>query len=68
MREPITFRKVLDEEGNFLYLQLLQGENIINLQLGQLMPDERTPNKWPFVRETIDRIAEQTKVEAYSKE
>lgn len=56
--KEITFKKVLDDEGNFKYLELLQGNQTITLSLGNTFASGNHSYVWDVLKETVDKIAE----------
>ena len=65
--KDIAFKQVLDNEGNFTHLELIQDTNIITLKFGNSFAQGNHTFVWEVLRETIDTIADRVAIESGAK-
>lgn len=59
MSREITFKQVLDSEGNFKHLELIQGNNVIEIALGNSFAYGNHTYVWEVLKRTIDSISDE---------
>lgn len=65
--KDIAFKQVLDTEGNFTHLELIQDTNIIRIKFGNSFAQGNHTFVWEVLKETIDTIADRIAKDAGAK-
>lgn len=61
-REPIIIKQVMDKDGAFSHIELVQGGNVIELSIGNTSTDvQKATYKWNVLRGLIDKKAQELK-------
>lgn len=62
--KDITFKQVLDTNGNFQHLEVIQGDNVVTIKFGNTFAQGHHTYVWSVFKETVDRLADKVADEA----